>query len=144
MQAHSATSPTRPTGSFPAPWLRPGLKPGFKPAVRPGTGSLAALLTAALLTLASPVSAGDDDAARARAALRAGEIAPLTKVLAAVQAEWQGEVIAVELDHEDEGWVYEVKLLGPQGSVIKLDYDARNVTLLKSRGAGVTEARRKP
>ena len=126
----------------PVPAL-PGAVPGSPRRVR--RALLAPWVLAATLVCPPPLArADDDDASRARAALQAGEIAPLAKVLDAVQAQWKGQVIAVELDHEDEGWVYEVKLLGSRGSVIKLDYDARSMRLLKARGSGVDEARRAP
>lgn len=88
--------------------------------------------------------AGDHDEARARAALQAGEIVPLSRVLQTVQQQWNGELIAVKLDREDGGWVYEVKLLAPKGSVIKLEYDARNLNLVKAKGYGLSEARKAP
>ncbi|MFT4102998.1 MAG: hypothetical protein QM674_18590 [Burkholderiaceae bacterium] len=103
----------------------------------------ATLLAAALLATGpfAPAHAGDDDE-RARAAVQAGQIQPLQQVLDTVARQWNGEVIAVELDREDGGWVYEIKLLSPQGAVIKLEYDAQHLTLVKAKGRGAAEARK--
>ncbi|MBP7064196.1 PepSY domain-containing protein [Ferrovibrio sp.] len=102
----------------------------------------ALILTLALLWLPSPAFA-DKDAERARAALQAGQILPLGRILEAVQRDFNGEVIEVELDRERGNWVYEIKLLAPHGAVLKLDYDAANATLLRSRGHNADAARRR-
>ncbi len=105
--------------------------------------SLAALMAAGLLAIGPSWPAyADGDGERARAALQAGQIRPLQQVLDTVARQWNGEVISVELDWEDGGWVYEVKLLSPQGAVIKLEYDAKAVTLIKAKGRGVADARK--
>lgn len=99
------------------------------------------LLAAMLVLLAVPTLAETHD--RAREALRAGEIRPLAEVLSAVKRDFAGEVVEVELERERGRWVYEVKLLTEQGGILKLDYDARAATLLRARGPGVDEARRR-
>jgi uncharacterized membrane protein YkoI len=46
-------------------------------------------------------------------------------------------VLKVELEHKDEGeapWVYEVKLLTPQGDVLELAYDAATLELIGLEG----------
>lgn len=65
-------------------------------------------------------------------------LAPLRSLLAQVHEVYPGQVLEVELEREDYGkgdvWVYEVKLLTEKGSVLKLDYDAINLELLKLKG----------
>ena len=81
-----------------------------------------------------PAAASDHaDHDRARAALQAGEILPLTTVLQRVAAEHPGQVLEVELEQEDGRWVYEVKLLQAGGRLVKLELDAASGELLKRR-----------
>jgi len=97
----------------------------------------------ALLLAAAPPAHADKDADRARAAVQSGEILPLTRILEAVSAQYAGDVIGVKLDRDDGVWQYEVKLLLPGGSVAKLEYDAKTATLLKAKGHGLEQARKK-
>lgn len=66
------------------------------------------------------------------------EVAPLQSLLAQVHEAYPGQVLEVELEREEYGegdvWVYEVKLLTQKGSVLKLEYDAINLQLLKLKG----------
>lgn len=75
---------------------------------------------------------GDHD--RARQALDAGEIIPLGVVLERVRRDFPGEVMEVELEHKKDRWVYEIKLLRPGGSLVKLLVDARNGTIITRAG----------
>jgi hypothetical protein len=65
-------------------------------------------------------------------------VAPLRILLAKVQESYPGQVLEVELDKEEYDdrkiWVYEVKLLTKRGNVLKLEYDAINLELLKLKG----------
>lgn len=94
------------------------------------------------LLLVSPPARADKDAERARAALQAGEILPLGRILEAVNRDFTGEVIELELDHERGRWVYEIKLLAPHGAVLKLDYDAATASFIRARGHNADAARR--
>ena len=62
-------------------------------------------------------------------------VAPLRSLLAQVHESYPGQVLEVELELEEYGkedvWVYEVKLLTKKGNVLKLEYDAINLELLK-------------
>lgn len=89
--------------------------------------ALALPLFAAMLALGPATALADDDDhdhIEARELLRRGEILPLSKILAVVQERVSGDVIEVELDREDEGWEYEVKVLTQAGRVRKLYLDA--------------------
>ena len=89
-------------------------------------------------TLAVAQTRADDDDADLERALQAGEIAPLNALLARVREDYAGRLLQVELEHEDvdegAGWVYEAKVLTPEGNVLKLEYDARSLELLEVRG----------
>lgn len=96
--------------------------------------SLAALWLASVAfapALAESEREGDHD--RARAALQAGEVMPLQKVLEQVQRSHPGEVLEVELEHERGRWVYELKLLQNGGRLLRLDVDAKTAQVLRSR-----------
>jgi len=82
---------------------------------------------------AAPALARDDQE-RARAALAAGEIRPLSEILAEIERRYIGRVIEVELDRENGRWVYDFKLLPPSGRIFELEVDAATATLLNSKG----------
>lgn len=79
---------------------------------------------------------GDDDdnheaAARARAA---GEIISLTEILEHVRLTHPGEVVGIELEREGGMWIYELKLVTPQGRLLKIYVDARDKRVIKIEG----------
>lgn len=91
----------------------------------------------------------DSDHDRARAAREAGDIVPLQRILDTVNAQFDGVLLEVDLEFEDDhdkghktGWLYEVKMRTMPGAVIKLYYDARTGALIGTRGRGVDAARR--
>ena len=83
---------------------------------------LAVLVALAAAAPAPVLADGDHD--RARRARAAGEIAGLDQLLARIAAEQPGRVIDVELERARGRYVYEVKLLTPDGRRRKLRYDA--------------------
>lgn len=101
-----------------------------------------ALLAVTLLAVPlAPMAAGDDrpDHDRARTALQRGEVLPLRDIVARAEAAFPGRLLEVELEEKDDAIVYDIELLSPDGRLIKLRYDARTGTLLKAKGAGLTE-----
>ena len=86
-----------------------------------------------LLALCLAQAHADSDHDRARAALLAGEVRPLTQVLAQVARTHPGQVMEVELEREDGRWVYELKLLQTDGRLLKLAVDARDGQVLRER-----------
>ncbi|CAA7615101.1 PepSY domain-containing protein [Magnetospirillum sp. UT-4] len=95
---------------------------------------IAAILLA-VLVLASPARA-DGDHDRARRALEEGRILPLADILARAGQTHPGRLIEAELEDEHGALVYELKLLGANGQVVKLYYDAATGELLKSSSRG--------
>ncbi|MCS6892038.1 MAG: PepSY domain-containing protein [Rhodovarius sp.] len=89
---------------------------------------------AGLLWPAAPALAQRRDHERARAALEAGEIRPLAEVLTDIERRFMGRVIEAELERDDGQWLYELKLLPPNGRVYSLEVDARTGEVLSSRG----------
>ncbi len=100
---------------------------------------LAALLPAFLaMPLNSSARGGNEghDHDRARAALLAGEILPLPTIMARVAQLHPGHVLEVELEREDERWIYELKLLQPSGGLLKLEIDAKSGAVIKQKTKG--------
>ena len=67
------------------------------------------------------------DHERVRAAVERGEMVPLSQVLADARRRYPGKVIEVEL----EGDEYEIEILGDDGVIRELEYDARTGRLLE-------------
>lgn len=92
---------------------------------------LALAASFAAIAFVPPAAASKDDHVEARALLRAGKILPLSKILDTVRKHVPGDVIEVDLDHEDRGWEYDVKVLTPKGRVMKVTLDARTGVVLR-------------
>jgi uncharacterized membrane protein YkoI len=92
------------------------------------------------VALAMPAFADNDKQDVAREAMLAGEVAPLSQLLSVVERSYQGDVLKVEMEHEDtKKWggtgdgkmfIYEIKLLTFDGNLVKLKYDAKSLKLL--------------
>jgi len=76
----------------------------------------------------------DHDHDRARAALGRGEVRPLAQILQAVSAAIPGDVVEVELEREQGAWVYELKVIAPDGRLLEVLVDAATATLLADEG----------
>jgi len=98
------------------------------------------LLSAAIAVAAMPAavlakdSEKDEDHDRARHALERGEILSLDKVMAVVRDRVGGDVVGVELERDDERWIYEFKVLRPDGRVVEVTVDAASARILKGGG----------
>lgn len=75
----------------------------------------------------------DADQDRARAAVRAGEAMPLSALLERVQRSHPGQVLRVELEHDDGRWIYELRVLQADGRLLKLEVDARSGEVLEAK-----------
>ncbi len=111
---------------------------------------LVAFCFMALLFVTSPVLADDDDQEVAREALSKGLIRPLSELLEKIEAMYSGQILEVELESDDdyndengEMLIYEIKLLTPQGNVVKLKFDAKNLELLVTDGWDLDKAKKK-
>ena len=88
-----------------------------------------------LLLLPAPVLAQERrDHERARAALEAGQIRPLTDILAEVERRYRGRVIEADLERDDGQWLYELKILPSNGRVFIVELDAATGQFLRGRG----------
>ena len=100
---------------------------------------LLALAMGAFVLHAAPAFADEADQDRARAAMLRGEVEPLSKALVAIEKHHKGDVIEVELEEEDKfgigpTLIYEIKLLTPEGNVLKLKVDAKTLEILDVDG----------
>ena len=76
---------------------------------------------------------GDDDHShdQARRAVERGEALPVAEVLRHLRAQMPGDVVAIEYEYEFERWVYEFKVIDPQGRLRKVHLDAASGELIK-------------
>lgn len=84
-----------------------------------------------LTCLGTPVFADRDDQDRARLALEAGEILPLSEILAAAEKARPGRVIEVDLERDDGRWIYELELVSPDGLVYEMEIDGASGAVLE-------------
>lgn len=101
--------------------------------------SLSTLAVALAMILSSPLAIADNDQDRARAAVLAGTVLPLKTILERLEREHPGQVLEVELEHDDGRWIYEIKLLQAGGRLVKLELDAASGAVLQRK-----ERARKP
>ncbi len=121
--------------------VQPFLLTGKRRRSRPGRLWVLALLVGGL-GLQPAWSGSKDDHNRARQAVQAGQVLPLRSVLERLEREHPGQVMEVELEQEEGRWIYEVKLLQPQGQLVKLKLDARTAALLPAKGSSKSDERR--
>ena len=106
-------------------------------------GVVAAWGVCAFALAASPaIGSGKDDHDRARQAVQAGQVLPLPTVLERLQREVPGQVLEVELEQEQAGWIYEIKLLTPAGQLTKVKLDARTAEVLRVKSRDDHRSRR--
>lgn len=91
-------------------------------------------LTGCLVACTRWAVAGEND----KSANNMEGVATLHSLLVQVREAYPGHVLDVELEKEEYGkgdiWVYEIKLLTEKGRVLKLEYDAISLELLKQKG----------
>jgi uncharacterized membrane protein YkoI len=84
----------------------------------------------ALVPLAPELAAADDwedsntSHDRARRAVSGGEIIPIEQLISGISRQLPGDIVAVELEREDIGWVYELKILASDGRLHEVYVDA--------------------
>lgn len=74
-------------------------------------------------------------------AIRAEEVAPVVELLAAIRERFaEGRVLKLDLERERRPagrfWVYEAKILMPDGDVFEVEYDARSLEVLELNRPG--------
>jgi len=92
-----------------------------------------ALLALAALALSPAWSSDRRDHERVRAAVEAGQVLPLPTLLERLRRTHPGRVLELELEREHGRWRYEVKLLQPNGQLLKLEVDAATAQVLEAK-----------
>jgi hypothetical protein len=78
--------------------------------------------------------AGQD---RAREAVQQGEILPLSDIRRRVRDQFGGKIVAVDLaegQEDDAPWIYDIRVLSPEGRVLSVQMDASDGQVLEVRG----------
>lgn len=91
------------------------------------------LLSLSLAMLAGGAALGDEeiDHDAARRLLSEGKIRPLAEIVDAIKHEVPGDVIDIELELENGVYVYELKILRPDGRVQEVEADAATAQIRK-------------
>lgn len=107
----------------------------MKPVLIKRRGILPTLLLGVVIALAGAAAVGARTGSyehdEVRSLRQAGEIMAFEDVLQQARSDFPGRVIEAELDNDDGGYRYELEILGEQGEVRKLYYDARTGERLK-------------
>ncbi len=87
-----------------------------------------------LLCLLLPALAlADNDHDLARELKQAGDILPLEHILEKVQRLHPGHVLEVELEKEEQRYIYEIETVDKKGNVWEMQFDAKTGVLLKTK-----------
>lgn len=106
---------------------------GHWPRTRGGCRWLLAGLLIVPLVLGQAHAGGKDDHERARAAVQAGQVLGLAVVLERLQRSHPGQVLELELEQEKGRWIYEIRLVQPDGQLLRLTLDAATARVLEVR-----------
>ncbi|YCO05456.1 PepSY domain-containing protein [Vibrio sp. VNB-15] len=81
----------------------------------------------------------DEDQDEVYRAVQKGYIRPFSDMYEAVENDLYGRIIKVELEEDDDEWIYELKILFDD-SVIKVEYDAETLEMLEIKGRNFNKA----
>ncbi|KII79470.1 PepSY domain-containing protein [Vibrio renipiscarius] len=72
-------------------------------------------------------------------AVQKGHIRPFSEMYAAVERDLHGRIIKVELEEDDDIWVYELKI-NYDNNIIKVEYNAQTLDMIEIRGRNLKKA----
>lgn len=72
-------------------------------------------------------------------AVREGYIRPFSEMYAVVENDLYGRIIKVELEEDDDIWVYELKI-NHDNNIIKVEYNAETLEMLMIKGRNFKDA----
>ena len=99
------------------------------------------ILSIALFSFLVPsfsCNAASNDHEKAIEAVKNGEILPLDQILMSLKNEFEGRVLAINLNDSEKGlygWVYDIRMINSSNKVINLRVDAGTSTVLMVEGA---------
>lgn len=91
---------------------------------RPWLAAAALALAAALGGTAIAYGGDDVGHQEARRLVQQGRVLPLAEILERAGSKASGDLLEVELEFDDGAYVYELKILGPDGKVREIEVDA--------------------
>jgi uncharacterized membrane protein YkoI len=94
------------------------------------TRSAFIVLAIALLT-ATAAHADGLSAERVRELVERGEILPLERILKQNEASIGGRIIEIEIERKRGTYIYEIKVLGPDGRTREIKIDARTGVIVR-------------
>lgn len=94
-------------------------------------GSSIAFSSGTFLEQDAPLMLAKLDAEEARELKKTGEIMALESLIAQVRKDYPGQIIEIELDEEDDRYIYEIEVVNDDGVVIELEIDAASGEVLK-------------
>ncbi|WP_227367485.1 PepSY domain-containing protein [Halomonas sp. M20] len=74
--------------------------------------------------------------------VQSGRLVALSSVLDWLEAHYLGEVLEVEVEHDDGKPRYEVEMIGPQGQLVEFEFDATNGELIGIEGVNIDAMQR--
>lgn len=77
------------------------------------------------LLCACPANAESPDQNDISRAVERGEIRPLADMLSVLRGKLPGEVVGVEIEHENGRWQYELRVVDASGRLFEVSIDAR-------------------
>jgi uncharacterized membrane protein YkoI len=91
-----------------------------------------ATVLACAVALGTGTAYGGDDVSHqeARRLVQEGRILPLAEILERAGDKASGDLLEVELELDDGAYVYELKILGPDGKVREIEIDAPTGNIL--------------
>lgn len=98
---------------------------------------LLTLSLALALSVVPPIGAqadDDDDAVEheeARRALEQGLVRPLEQIIMEARKHVQGDLIEVELERENDRYIYELEFIQPSGQIVELQLDAKTMAIVE-------------
>ena len=93
----------------------------------------ALILIALIAAIGAPLGAAADDSDHdlARRLLEQGRILPLADIVDKVRSEIPGEMLEVEFKTDDGAYIYELKILRPDGRVQEIEVEAASGKIIK-------------
>ena len=81
----------------------------------------------------------DEDQDEVYEAVKNGDIRPFSELYAAVERDLNGRIIHVELEEDDDIWIYELRL-NHDNNIIKVEYNAKSLEMLQIKGRNIKKA----